>query len=152
MPNPDLIDPLVRAVYGLGWLKRDMMRRTGFDPSIALPPLAMVHRLGTPRVKDVADALHVDLSVASRQLSALVDAGYVERSPAPDDRRSQIVTVTPAGQAALERAHAGIVQAFESALAGWTDAEITALTAATERLREDYRRAVVERADPAVTA
>jgi DNA-binding MarR family transcriptional regulator len=136
---PD-IEPLVRAVYGLTALKRDMPRLAGFDHPIGLLPLAVVHRLAPARVKDVAHELHVDFSVASRQLTALASAGYIQREPDPDDRRAQLVSLTDAGVAALERAHERIVAVFTSVLEGWEDDELASLTDALTRLRSDYER------------
>jgi DNA-binding MarR family transcriptional regulator len=135
------IEPLVRAVYGLTALKRDLPRLAGFDHPIGLVPLAVVNRLAPARVKDVARELHVDFSVASRQVTALATAGYISREPDPEDRRAQLVSVTPEGTAALERAHDRIVDVFSTALDEWTEEEITSLTAALGRLREDYDRA-----------
>src|SRR4051794_33227082 len=134
------IEPLVRAVYGLTALKRDMPRLAGFDHPVGLVPLAVVNRLAPARVKDVAHELHVDFSVASRQLTALATAGYIRREPDPEDRRAQLVSLTSAGTAALERAHERIVGVFASALEEWTDEEIASLTGALGRLRDDYER------------
>lgn len=135
------IEPLVRAVYGLTALKRDMPRHAGFDHPVGLVPLAVVNRLAPARVKDVARELHVDFSVASRQLTALAAAGYISREPDPDDRRAQLVSLTAEGTIALERAHERIVGVFSSALEGWTVEEIGSLTSALTRLRADYERA-----------
>jgi DNA-binding MarR family transcriptional regulator len=137
------IEPLVRAVYGLTALKRDMPRLAGFDHPVGLLPLAVVHRLAPARVKDVARELHVDFSVASRQLTALATAGYIERLPDPEDRRAQLVSLTEAGVAALERAHDRIVAVFASVLEEWTDPELASLTDALTRLSADYDRVVV---------
>jgi DNA-binding MarR family transcriptional regulator len=136
------IEPLVRAVYGLTALKRDIPRIAGFDHPVGLVPLAVVNRLAPARVKDVARELHVDFSVASRQLTALATAGYIRREPDPEDRRAQLVSPTDDGIAALERAHARIVGVFSTALEGWTDEEIGSLTHALTRLHDDYERAV----------
>src|SRR5215212_2264297 len=105
MSQPTDIEPLVRAVYGLTALKRDMPRLAGFDHPVGLVPLAVVNRLAPARVKDVAAELHVDLSVASRQVAALELAGYVQRAADPEDRRAQLISPTPEGQAALQLAH-----------------------------------------------
>ena len=149
MSDRSNIEPLVRAVYGLTALKRDMPRLAGFDHPVGLVPLAVVNRLAPARVKDVAHELHVDLSVASRQLTALATAGYINREPDPEDRRAQLVSLTPAGTAALERAHERIVGVFASALGGWTEGDIGSLTTALTRLRADYERAVD---DPTTTS
>jgi DNA-binding MarR family transcriptional regulator len=135
------IEPLVRAVYGLTALKRDILRLAGFDHPVGLVPLAVVNRLAPARVKDVAADLHVDFSVASRQVTALEAAGYIRRERDPDDRRAQLVSPTDAGSAALERAHERIVGVFATALEDWAPDEVTALTAALDRLRTDYERA-----------
>jgi DNA-binding MarR family transcriptional regulator len=80
-------------------------------------------------------------SAVSRQVAALEAAGYVRRDPDPDDRRSQRVSPTEAGAAALRRAHERIVAVFVKALAEWTDEEVRSLTAALGRLRADYEAA-----------
>ena len=143
MPTPSTdIRDLVRAVYDLTALKRDLPRLAAFEHPVGLVPLAVINRCAPARVRDVADALHVDLSVASRQVAALAAAGYVTREPDPDDRRAQRVSLTPAGSAALEVAHERIVAVFATVLSDWTDEDITSLTTALGRLREDYARAV----------
>jgi DNA-binding MarR family transcriptional regulator len=141
MPSAPHIEPLVRAVYELTALKRDIPRLAGFDHPVGLVPLAAVHRCAPARVKDLAEDLHVDLSVASRQVAALEAAGYVKREPDPDDRRSARVTTTEAGDAALQAAHERIVGVFADALAGWSAEDAEHLTTALRRLRSDYERA-----------
>src|SRR5215217_2849960 len=105
MSTPSTIESLVRAVYGLTALKRDLSRLAGFDHPVGLVPLAVVHRCAPARVRDVAEALQVDVSVASRQIAALVAAGYIRREADAEDRRAQRVSLTDAGLAALRRAH-----------------------------------------------
>jgi DNA-binding MarR family transcriptional regulator len=139
-PDPP-IESLVRAVYELTALKRDIPRLAGFDHPVGLVPLGAVHQCAPARVKDLAEYLHVDLSVASRQVAALEAAGYVRRDPDPDDRRSQRVSTTESGEAALRDAHARIVGVFASALERWSRDEVEGLTAALRRLRVDYERA-----------
>jgi len=94
------------------------------------------------RVKDIADAMHVDLSVASRQIAALIEAGYIERAADPADGRAAVLHVTRKGRAALKRAHERIVSAFAKALADWSDEDVATLTRLTERLRADYERSI----------
>jgi DNA-binding MarR family transcriptional regulator len=139
--SSDTIRNLARAVYELSAVKRDISRLAGFDHPVGLVPLAAVRRLAPARVKDIAADLHVDLSVASRQLAALEAAGYVRREPDPGDRRAHRMSPTEAGERAMERAHERIVGVFAAALSDWQEDEITHLTAALGRLRRDYERA-----------
>jgi DNA-binding MarR family transcriptional regulator len=147
----DDIETLVRAVYGLSALKRDLPRLAGFDHPVGLVPLAVVHRCAPARVRDIAQELHVDVSVASRQIAALVAAGYIRREADPEDGRAQRVSLTAAGETALQRAHERIVGVFADVLAGWNEDEITSLTSALARLRSDYARATSGGAAPTHT-
>jgi DNA-binding MarR family transcriptional regulator len=152
MVSETVIEPLVRAVYELSAMKRDIPRLAGFDHPVGLVPLAAVHRCAPARVKDLAEHLHVDLSVASRQVAALEAAGYVRREPDPEDRRSARVTTTDAGEAALTHAHERIVGVFASALAQWSAEDVEHLTAALGRLRSDYEHAVAGQPVPTFTS
>lgn len=142
MPSPENLEPLARAIYRLGLVKRDMVRRTGFEPGGGLLPLAILQVRDGARVKDIADAMHVDLSVASRQIAALIEAGYIERAADPADGRAAVLHVTRKGRAALKRARERIVSAFAKALADWSDEDVATLTRLTERLRADYERSI----------
>lgn len=80
---PTGVEALVRGVYGLGAVKRDMLRRAGLAHAGTLVALASVHRSGPVRIGAVAEDLHVDVSVASRQIAALEAAGHVRRTADP---------------------------------------------------------------------
>lgn len=136
------IEPLVLELYGLAAIKRDTQRRA-FPASAVqgLSALAAIQRLGRARVGEVAEALHVDLSVASRQLTALATAGHVRRERDPQDLRSLFVEITDAGREALREAHDKMLEAFADAVAGWNDEDVTQLAQLLARLREDYATA-----------
>ncbi|MGI8846098.1 MAG: MarR family winged helix-turn-helix transcriptional regulator [Thermoleophilaceae bacterium] len=138
------IEGLVKEVYELGAVKRDMWRRAGFEQAQTIAVLNIVYRRGPVRVGAVAEDLHVDMSVASRQLSALEAAGHIERTPDPDDGRSRLLAITPAGEEALGAAHEAMVGVFATTVADWSQADIDDLAASIGRLRSDYARAVAE--------
>jgi DNA-binding MarR family transcriptional regulator len=106
----------------------------------------VIHLHGPVRVSDVAQRLNVALSVASRQVTALERAGYVERDTDPEDGRAHRVSATDAGRAVLEESHRRMVHAFGRALEGWSAKEITALSESLEQLREDVHRDVTDSA------
>lgn len=73
--------------------------------------LQTVHRLGTPTITEVA--LHLKFSKASvtAGINHLVQAGYLEKTPSPTDKRSFHVRLSQAGNS-LVQAKAATVQAY----------------------------------------
>ena len=137
MPAPE--EDLVIALYRLGLVQRQMGRHALAElGSQGFTALAVIHREGPVRVSEVAEQLSVDLSVASRQVAALVLAGYVEREPDPDDGRATRLKVTPAGTRVLTDSHKRMVATAAGALSGWTEEELSGLAALLGRLRDDF--------------
>lgn len=135
------IEALVRQLYGLGMVRRDIERHALAQLGTqGFTALAAIQVHGPLRVSDVAQSLGVDLSVASRQIAALVAEGYVERREDDRDRRAQMVAVTRAGRKVLRESHRRMVAAFEHVLESWSDEDVDALTGGLERLREDFAR------------
>jgi DNA-binding MarR family transcriptional regulator len=132
-------EDLVIALYRLGLVQRSIGRHalTGLG-SQGFTALAVVQKQSPVRVSEVAELLSVDLSVASRQVAALVLAGYVEREPDPDDGRAYRLRPTPAGTRVLSDSHRRMVDMTAKALSGWSDTELAALAGQLERLREDF--------------
>jgi DNA-binding MarR family transcriptional regulator len=135
----ETIENLVRQLYGLGTVRREIGRHALAElGSQGFTALGVVHVHGPMRVSDVAHHLAVDLSVASRQVRALIDAGYVEREPDPADARATLVSTTEDGRRVLTESHRRMVHAFGRVLQGWSDEDIAALARSLERLRDDF--------------
>jgi DNA-binding MarR family transcriptional regulator len=133
------VEDLVISLYRLGLVQREIARHALAELGTqGFTALAIVHREGPVRVSDVAEHLRIDLSVASRQVAALVTAGYAEREADPDDRRSYRISATERGTRVLRESHRRMVQAFERPLASWPEDDIVALAAGLDRLREDF--------------
>lgn len=132
---------LVRSLYRLGFVQREIARHASAElGSQGFVALAVLRTDGPLRLSALAQKLGLDLSVVSRQVTALVDAGYVTREPDPDDGRAQVLTPTPAGVQKLEEAHGRMVDAFAHALRDWDEDEVKRLAAGLDRLREDFAR------------
>jgi DNA-binding MarR family transcriptional regulator len=140
-------EDLVIALYRLGLVQRAMARHAAAElGSQGFVALSVVHREAPVRVSDVAEQLAVNLSVASRQVAALVDAGYVDREPDPDDRRALRLRPTPAGERVLRDSHRRMVATATRALGDWSDGEVGELAAQLGRLREDFAAAATSTA------
>jgi DNA-binding MarR family transcriptional regulator len=135
------IEALVRQLYGLGMVQRDIGRHAMAELGTqGFHALAVLQLHGPLRVSDVAQRLGVDLSVASRQIASLAAEGYVERREDSRDRRAQLVAVTRAGRKVLRESHRRMVAGFTRVLEGWSDEDVNALTGGLERLRDDFAR------------
>jgi DNA-binding MarR family transcriptional regulator len=135
------IEALVRQLYGLGMVRRDIERHALAELGTqGFTALAAIQVHGPLRVSEVAQRLGVDLSVASRQIASLTAEGYVERREDESDRRAQLVAVTTAGRRVLRESHRRMVAAFTRVLDDWSDEDVQTLTSGLERLRDDFAR------------
>lgn len=86
---------------------RDRDRICCYDVSVTqCYALEAVLRRGPLTLNDLAVHLYLDKSTASRVVKGLVEKGYVERRPHPDDGRAVQLVATAAGRrlhAAIER-------------------------------------------------
>jgi DNA-binding MarR family transcriptional regulator len=134
-------EDLVISLYRLGLVQREIARHALAELGTqGFTALAIVHTRGPIRVSDVAQHLSVDLSVASRQIAALVAAGYVAREPDDADRRASRITATDRGEQVLRESHRRMVDAFARPLESWGEDDVVALAAGLDRLREDFTR------------
>jgi DNA-binding MarR family transcriptional regulator len=92
---------------------------------------------GGHRMAELAAAMRVDASTATRAVQRLVDAGYALRTAAPDDARGVTVVATDAGHAAHE------------AVAGRRRAAIVAMTSVFDH---DERAALADLLERLVAA
>jgi DNA-binding MarR family transcriptional regulator len=77
--------------------------------------LRFIAARGTCRVYDLAQEMAITVGATSKAVDRLEAAGRVRRTANPDDRRSSLVALTPAGQRLLAEAQ----PTFESELTTW---------------------------------
>ena len=70
--------------------------------SSGVSALAEIRRSGPMRMGDLAARERITPPTLSRIVAGLVEHGYVERSPDPDDARAGLVRITPTGQELLD--------------------------------------------------
>jgi DNA-binding MarR family transcriptional regulator len=74
---------------------------------------------GPLRPTALAGLLEVDLSVVSRQIRALEDVGFVQRTTDPADARASLVSATEAGLAAFRETQQQRTQVLGEVLGPW---------------------------------
>ncbi|RMI35588.1 MarR family winged helix-turn-helix transcriptional regulator [Nocardia stercoris] len=103
-PTPDEVWKLITATVmdtRDGW-KRAVAERTGL-PFSRVRVLRRLHA-GPLSVKQLAHAAAMDAPAATVAVNDLEERGLVVRECDPNDRRTKLVSITPAGRAAVERA------------------------------------------------
>ncbi|SEM08088.1 MarR family winged helix-turn-helix transcriptional regulator [Streptacidiphilus jiangxiensis] len=133
----------VALVSNLGAIKA-LLRRVKRDlpdrgRSAGVLVLAILHRTGPSRLRDLADEADLDLSVVSRLTAELTAAGYVERRPNPEDRRSSLLAITPEGVRRHEEAMDRAAKAIEPVLQEWSDEDVALLSDLLGRLHHSFQ-------------
>ena len=100
----------------------------------------VVHR-DPPNQQALASHLVIDRTVLTYLLDTLVEAGVVERVPAPSDRRSRKIVATDSGREVLARYEERVAAAESRLLSGLEASEADTLAAQIARLAMDVHRA-----------
>ncbi len=114
-------------------------------PLTHFEPMSVIDRLPRCRVYDIATELGITTGGTSKLVDRIEASGYCRRLPNPDDRRSSLLELTPAGQRVLAEAGA----AFDDELQRWLGAAVPERTlrqfaATLSRLRAASHRIDME--------
>jgi DNA-binding MarR family transcriptional regulator len=120
---------LLRSLEAIG----RAMRESAFDMARdlpcsrgAVPVVRLLAQRGPLQVGEIADALHVDISVASRQVGHLVARGYAQRLESDQDRRVRTLSLTPAGDELASGMDRAVGERTAHVFADWSGPELEA--------------------------
>jgi DNA-binding MarR family transcriptional regulator len=84
------------------WNAVDARLRADYDlPLTRFEPMQVIARHGTCRVNDIAEELAITVGGTSKLVDRIEASGHCRRRPDPDDGRSSIIELTPAGRRLL---------------------------------------------------
>ncbi|MFD7439774.1 MarR family winged helix-turn-helix transcriptional regulator [Streptomyces sp. NPDC059909] len=127
---------LARQISAMGAVKRVTTRLLPTEcPGGSAAVLSLLGRYGEMRMSRLAELLAVDMSVTSRHVAHVADRGWIERAPDPDDRRSRILRLTPAGEEMVDELGRRVTDMFAHHLSDWSDEDVGQLNALLARLR-----------------
>jgi len=128
-PSNEACAALLRELPAITAFRRAMSGITSEDARALVAPLSVMSRAqdGALRLGDVAERLHLDMSVASRHVSELEERGLVERRPDPHDGRCRTLHVTPAGERWLADVRGRFAERMGGQLVGWNDTDVLVL-------------------------
>jgi DNA-binding MarR family transcriptional regulator len=121
--------PRVRKALGAG-------AATGLDRSAHMV-LATLEVAGPSRLSAIAEALTVDASTLSRQVTQLEADGLVERSRDASDGRAVLLSLSTRGSARLQRAREVRLAGLAEALRDWSDADLHRFAGFLDRCTRD---------------
>lgn len=98
--------------------------------------LAALQHRGPLSPSALAELQHIQPSPMTRAINALVEAGYVERTPHPTDGRQVVVSLTPAGEHEVAETRRRRNAWLAGRLAALAPADRTLLTRAADLLEE----------------
>ncbi|MFF7725250.1 MarR family winged helix-turn-helix transcriptional regulator [Streptomyces sp. NPDC008001] len=102
--------------------------------------LAHLEEQGGCRATDLAAHYLLDKSTVSRQVAALERLGLVERRPAPEDQRAQVLHLTARGAGTLAQVAANRRAAFRERLGDWDGADLDRFAAYLLRYNASAKR------------
>lgn len=133
-PIEDLSAQLVTLIRGLKELHVAIIESGAHPLEVsALTLLARVSDLAPARLSAVAAAMCLDLSTVSRQAASLEREGWLARTVDPEDRRAQLLELSPAGHAMLEEFRRSRAEVLASLLPDWERAELRSFAAQLAR-------------------
>ncbi len=97
------------------------------DPTLSIPAystLFLIWRAGSIRAQAVAAITGADKATVSRQVSQLEELGLVTRALDPEDRRAQLLSLSPTGKGRMDALVESRRSTFAAHLADWDSPDL----------------------------
>ena len=85
--------------------------------------LRTLDRLGPVHTNALSEALHLDASTVTRQVTALAASGLVERRPNPSDGRSSMLSLTGEGRRTMRQVERERRRVLREMLSDWDEGD-----------------------------
>jgi DNA-binding MarR family transcriptional regulator len=105
-------------------------------PLAKFEPMQIIAERGVCRVYDIAAELALTTGGTSKIVDAIEASGYCRRKPNPEDRRSSLIELTPAGQRVVVKASRTFEAELQARLGdGMSPRALAQLTSSLSKLR-----------------
>ena len=95
---------------------------------------------GPIAINEIAEKLLLNLSTASRQISALETKKYIKRFPNHQNGRISLVEITQEGEEVLNKVREARYSVYTEILHDWSHEELKDLEANLSRLNNDFKK------------
>lgn len=127
MTQTEIAHRMVRLIPMLLHFMAGELRGTAAGRTPAHFRLLMLLHEGPHNLSELAERQSVSLATMSNSVATLVERGWVMRTPDKNDRRMVRLEITPAGEAALRKAHQAVEGRMEQLLADFSSEELEQL-------------------------
>lgn len=134
-----VVDSVLSTTMTIGRLMRQRLAGDQLEPATYWVLKNLLP--GSVRITALAASTQLDTSTVSRHVTQLEQAGLVERSQDPGDRRAQRVGLTEEGRAQLDASTARRREVLTRSLDDWDTADLADL----ERLLDRFVRSIESR-------
>lgn len=110
------------------------LAKSGLTDATWTPLVHLAETGGGISQKQLAALVGIDASSLVRLVDILEGRGLVERRADPADRRSRLLSLTPAGDAEMHRIRALLLRSEQAMLADLDDGEVAQMLSALERI------------------
>ena len=118
------------------WNGVDARLRSEFNlPLTHFEPMSVIDRYGSCRVYEIATELGITTGGTSKLIDRIEAEGLCRRRPNPEDRRSSLLELTPAGRKLLQAASKVFDDELERRLGGMSPRSVEQLLSTLHRLR-----------------
>lgn len=100
---------------------------------------------GPLRPTALSGLLNVDLSVVSRQIRSLEEAGFVSRTPDPADARATLISATATGREAFESIAQRRTEVLAEVLVDWPEEDVAEFSRMLTRFNLQLEEVVARR-------
>lgn len=124
----------------IGVLEEDLL-----DSGFGLTEARAIYELGAGNATTASNLeliLGIDKGYLSRIINRLDRAGLIERTPAPDDRRTQMISLSPHGQDVWSGLQARSNQQLREVMAELSDGEVALLVQSMRSIETILRRGI----------
>ncbi|MEE2032425.1 MarR family winged helix-turn-helix transcriptional regulator [Rhodococcus chondri] len=134
--QPDTARELVDAIFLFARTLRTTLVHHDSDllPSALTGVLFLLARTGECRPSELAAEICVSQSALSRQIGELVDRGFVDRHPDPNDKRAHLVSCSPDGREILRTIQERRTERLTAELTDWDQQQVVEALAVVGRL------------------
>ncbi|MGW3044446.1 MarR family winged helix-turn-helix transcriptional regulator [Kitasatospora sp. NPDC001159] len=147
LPSAASGGPISHAIFRVARTHRmiagQLLRRVGLHPGQELV-MMQLWELGAQRQVDLVRLLDSDAATMTRTIRRLEHAGFVRRSPCPDDKRASIIEATTASHALRKEVEQLWRQLEDATVGNSTDDEKATVLHALEDIEERLTRTAAQ--------